>query len=55
MRRAILAMLLVSSMVLAGCFGDGEAIVETEEIKPVWNDYVLIDDWLFKRRAAPGE
>ena len=52
MRRAILALMLVSSMVLAGCFGDGEAIVETEEIKPVWNDYVLIDE---KTHEIPRE
>ena len=52
MRRAILAMLLVSSMVLAGCFGDGEAIVETEEVKPAWDNYVLIDE---KTHEMPRE
>ena len=39
-------------MILAGCFGDGKAIVETEEIKPVWNDYVLIDE---KTHEMPRE
>ena len=45
-------MLLVSSMVLAGCFGDGDAIVEMEEVKPAWNDYVLIDE---KTHEMPRE
>ena len=30
MRRGFLALLLVSSMVLAGCFGDGETIVDSD-------------------------
>ena len=37
-------MLLVSSMVLAGCFGDGETIVESEVTTSAWEDYVLIDE-----------
>ena len=44
MRRGLLAMLLVSSMVLAGCFGDGETIVENEEITSSWTEYILIDE-----------
>ena len=44
MRRGLLAMLLVSSMVLAGCFGDGETIVENEEITSAWTEYILIDE-----------
>ncbi|MGB1659042.1 MAG: hypothetical protein ACPHHS_00950 [Candidatus Poseidoniaceae archaeon] len=52
MRRALLAMLLVSSMVLAGCFGDGESIVENEEVKSAWSDYILIDE---QQHESPRE
>ena len=53
MRRGFLAMLLVSSMVLAGCFGDGETIVESEVIAaPAWDDYILIDE---KTHESPRE
>ena len=44
MRRAILAIMLVSSMILAGCFGDGESIVEEERAQIAWENYVLIDE-----------
>ena len=53
MRRGFLAMLLVSSMVLAGCFGDGETIVDSEVIAaPAWDDYILIDE---KTHESPRE
>ena len=45
MRRVFLAILLVSSMVLAGCFGDGETIVDSDvTAAPAWDDYILIDE-----------
>ena len=28
----------------AGCFDDGESIVENEEVKSAWSDSVLIDE-----------
>ena len=31
-------------MVLAGCYGDGESIVESEEYQSAWETYVLIDE-----------
>ena len=43
MRRIVLAILLASSTLLAGCFGEGETLVEEEIAKNVWTDYVLID------------
>ena len=43
MRRIVLAILLASSTLLAGCFGEGETLVEEEIIENVWTDYVLID------------
>ena len=44
MRRGVLAVMLVCSMVLAGCYGDGESIVEDEEYQSAWENYVLIDE-----------
>ena len=53
MRRGFLAMLLVSSMVLAGCFGDGETIVDSDvTAAPAWEDYILIDE---KTHESPRE
>jgi len=43
MRRAILSVLLMSSMVLAGCFGGGETIVNETNQEPIWTTYALID------------
>ena len=43
MRRVVLSMLLMASMVLAGCFGDGEAIITEEQQEPVWSTYTMID------------
>ena len=45
MRRAVLAMLLCLSTLMAGCFSNGEGLVEQEDeiAKPIWNDYALID------------
>jgi hypothetical protein len=36
-------MLLMASMVLAGCFGDGEAIITEEQQEPIWSSYTMID------------
>ena len=43
MRRALLSVALVLSMLTAGCFGEGEALVEPEVIVPLWDSYELID------------
>ena len=45
MRRVVLTILLCISTLMAGCFSNGEGLVEQEgEIaKPIWNDYALID------------
>ncbi len=43
MRRVVLSMLLMTSMVLAGCFGDGEAIITEEQQEPIWSTYTMID------------
>ena len=43
MRRAVLSLLLMSSMVLAGCFGGGETIVNETNQEPIWTTYALID------------
>ena len=43
MRRAVLSVLLMSSMVLAGCFGGGETIVNETNQEPIWSTYALID------------
>lgn len=43
MRRVVLSMLLMASMVLAGCFGDGEAIITEEQQEPIWSTYTMID------------
>ena len=43
MRRAVLSVLLMSSMVLAGCFGGGETIVNETNQEPIWTTYALID------------
>ena len=45
MRRVVLTILLCFSTLMAGCFSNGEGLVEQgdEIAKPVWNDYALID------------
>ena len=45
MRRAVLTILLCFSTLMAGCFSNGEGLVEQEDEigKPIWNDYALID------------
>tara|TARA_B100000900_G_scaffold226402_1_gene192203 strand:+ start:5827 stop:7308 length:1482 start_codon:yes stop_codon:yes gene_type:complete len=43
MRRALLSVALVLSMLTAGCFGEGEALVEPEVTTPLWDSYQLID------------
>ena len=44
MRRGILSVVLVCSMVLAGCYGDGETIIEAKDKNAAWQNYVLIDE-----------
>ena len=44
MRRQFLAMFILCSMLLAGCFGSGESIVEESEQSSIWEDYALIDE-----------
>ena len=43
MHRVMLSVLLMTSMVLAGCFGDGESMVEEPTQEPIWATYALID------------
>ncbi len=43
MRRGLLVTLIVTSTLLAGCFGGGEEIIPIEETRPIWEDYSLID------------
>ena len=45
MRRVVLTILLCFSTLIAGCFSNGEGLVEQEDeiAKPIWNDYALID------------
>lgn len=44
MRRQLLAMFVLCSMLLAGCFGSGESVVEESEQTSIWEDYTLIDE-----------
>ena len=45
MRRVVLTILLCFSTLMAGCFSNGEGLVEQEDeiAKPIWSDYALID------------
>ena len=43
MRRVILSVLLMASMVMAGCFGSGESMTSEPNAEPIWNSYSLID------------
>lgn len=43
MQRVMLSVLLMTSMVLAGCFGGGESMVEEPTQEPIWATYALID------------
>ena len=45
MRRQLLAMFVLCSMLLAGCFGSGESVVgEDTQPRSMWEDYTLIDE-----------
>ena len=44
MRRMALSVLLALSTILAGCFSNGESLVEEETIDNIWTEYILIDD-----------
>lgn len=37
-------MFVLCSMLLAGCFGSGESVVEESEQTSIWEDYTLIDE-----------
>ena len=40
MRRQLLAMFVLCSMLLAGCFGSGESVVDDDiEQTSIWEDY----------------
>ena len=41
--RALLAVLVVASALTAGCFGEGEGLVDEEAMSPIWEGYALID------------
>ncbi|MGB1485669.1 MAG: hypothetical protein ACPG9E_06725, partial [Poseidonia sp.] len=43
MRRWLLVLAMASSMVLAGCFGDGSGTVAPEETSSIWESYNRID------------
>ena len=43
MRRMALSVLLALSTILAGCFSNGESLVEEETIDNIWTEYILID------------
>ena len=43
MRRWFLVLAMASSMVLAGCFGDGSGTVAPEETSSIWESYSRID------------
>ena len=44
MGRVLLGVAMALSMLLAGCFGDGSSIVETEQVDPIWSTYDRIDE-----------
>ena len=41
--RVAMAFVLALSTLLAGCFGEGETIVESQEETPIWLDYEMVD------------
>lgn len=43
MRRVMLSVLLMASMVMAGCFGSGESMINEPSAEPIWDSYSLID------------
>ena len=43
MRSSVAAIILALSTLLAGCFGEGESIVEQENETPIWMDYQMVD------------
>ena len=44
MGRITLALLMATSMLLAGCVGNGEGVIDEDNIRPIWEDYKLIDE-----------
>ena len=43
MRSSVAAIILALSTLLAGCFGEGESIVEQENETPIWMGYQMVD------------
>ena len=43
MQRVVIGLALALSMVLAGCFGDGEVVVTEESVASIWTDYERVD------------
>ncbi|MDA0878477.1 MAG: hypothetical protein O3B05_06385, partial [archaeon] len=52
MRRALLVLLVVASSVTAGCFGDGESLVEASIDEPIWSTYRRIDPAVHETEGA---
>ena len=43
MKRVLLSLLLASSMLLAGCFGDGSSTIDEEDLTAIWESYQPVD------------
>lgn len=43
MRRLLFVLLVVASTLTAGCFGEGEGLVDNKEEAPIWSTYSRID------------
>ena len=43
MQRVVIGLALALSMVLAGCFGDGEVVVTEESVASIWTEYERVD------------
>jgi len=52
MRRALLVLLVVASSLTAGCFGDGESLVESSTDEPIWSTYRRIDPAVHETEGA---
>ena len=44
MRRNLLSLALVVSMLLAGCFGDGSSMAKETDSGPIWENYERVDN-----------
>ena len=43
MQRVVIGLALALSMVLAGCFGDGEVVVTEESVASIWTEHERVD------------